>query len=113
MSEDTILAAIAKLREDLGADLAALRTEIGADIATLRAALRDRFARIDTRLSQTTDDITINMSRADRALMATDNTRFELLALADAVAVLTRKQRKLKSRVYDLTRPPPLTGAPL
>jgi hypothetical protein len=48
-----------------------------------------------------TDDITINMSQADQALMAADHTRSERRDLADAVAALTRKQRKQELRFHE------------
>jgi hypothetical protein len=65
----------------------------------------DRFDRVETRLGQISDDMTVTMGRADMAALVAVNTRDELRVLAGEVAILTRKQRMLESQVHDLTRP--------
>jgi hypothetical protein len=74
-------------------------------ITAMRVAVMERFDRIETRLTQISDDITVNMGRADRAHALADSTREELRSLSEEVAALTRKTRRLEAQVHDLTRP--------
>jgi predicted nucleic acid-binding Zn-ribbon protein len=83
---------------------AALAT-LTAAFTSLRVDMLARFDRVETRLTEIRDDITVNMGRADRAHEASDNTRYELRALSQEVATLTRKQRRLEAQVDDLTKP--------
>ena len=64
----------------------------------------DRFERVENRLSEIRDDMTVTMGRADRAHEAADNTRKELRLLSEEVSVLTRKQRRMETRLDDLTK---------
>lgn len=71
----------------------------------LRVAVMSRFDRMEERMSQIGDDMTVTMGRADRAHGSADNTRDELRGLAQEVAVLTRKQRRLEAQLHDFTKP--------
>jgi len=129
MTEDIILAAISDLKadfagmkadvtgmkasiRDLEASVTAIRGTMATrdDLTALRVAVWERFDRVEARISQVRDDVTVSMGRADRAHIAADGVRDELRKLSDEVSTLTRKQRKLEARVDELTQPPGLTA---
>jgi hypothetical protein len=66
--------------------------KIVAAITEMRVGIMARFDRVEDRLSQISDDITVNMGRADRAHTSVENTRDELRALGHEVAAVTRRQ---------------------
>jgi chromosome segregation ATPase len=95
---------------DLQASVTALRGTMATrdDLTALRVAVWERFDRVEARINQVRDDVTVSMGRADRAHGAADSVRDDLRLLADEVATLTRKQRRLEARVDELTQPPGL-----
>ena len=132
MSDQTILAAVAELRADMikgGAELRAdlradiidfgaeLRAELGAgltevrgEVTQLRVAVMGRLDRVEEKLSQIRDDITVNMGAVDTARAMTNDTRRDLQELREEVSVIFRKQRRLEEQVYELAKlaDPPL-----
>ena len=74
-------------------------------VTGLRVAVMSRFDRMEERMSQFGDDMTVTMGRADRAHASAENARDELQALSQEVAVLARKQRRLEAQLHDFTKP--------
>ena len=101
MDEDRILAAIADIRREQRLDLADLRTEA----TTFRTQVMDRFDRIEGRLTELRDDVTVNMGAASTALRQHKEARTEVLDLMETMTVIHRQVRRLRTEMDELKKP--------
>ena len=91
MSDDAVLAALARLEHGLTAPSADL-------VASLNS--------LDRQLAAIRDDIGINMANTQRAQKATDNTRRELRSLGDQENIMWRQMKRLEQQARDITGEP-------
>ncbi len=119
MSEDPILAALARMDERLSrmdermdARLSAMGARIGRIDATLEALDRNVdklrgetggwMERIENRLTAIREDIVVNLGATHAVRRIGGNTRDELRDLGDTVAALHQKLVRLQTQVDDM-----------
>ena len=98
MDEDRILAAIVEGRREQRLEIADLRQEV----LQLRTQVMDRFDRVENRLTDMGDDITVAMAAATTALRQQKEVRTETLDLVETMTVIQRKVRRLRTDVDEI-----------
>jgi predicted nucleic acid-binding Zn-ribbon protein len=124
MSDDPILAALARLEAglarveieqevtiraaftDIRADLRNFRTDLVDELAKTRGAIMARVDRVQETVQAMRDDIAVNFGAVDQVKRAHDNTREEVRILSDIVSTLVRKVRTLEDDMRTLKGDP-------
>jgi hypothetical protein len=73
---------------------------------SLRVDTMARMDRLENRLTEIRDDISVNMGSSERAHEAAANTRTELRSLGVQVNVMWRQMKRLEQQVRDITGDP-------
>jgi len=72
----------------------------------LRVDVMGRMDRLENKLTEIRDDISVNMGSTYRAREAVDNTRDELRSLGEQVNIMWRQMKRLEQQVRDISGDP-------
>jgi chromosome segregation ATPase len=86
--------------------LEARQTALEDSQTSLRVDVMARMDRLENRLTEIRDDISVNMGSTRRAHEAADNTRSEVRLLGEQVNVMWRQMKRLEQQVRDITGDP-------
>ncbi len=76
-----------------------------AAITTLRVAVMDRFDRMEARLGNMGEDMSVTLAGVYASRDAVHSVRSELRQMSKEVEALMRKQRVLHAQFHELTKP--------
>jgi hypothetical protein len=109
MSDDPVLSALSRLESGL-TDVGSRLTDVEAGLTgvqqsqtTLRVDVMARMDRLENKLTEMRDDMTVNIGGTWQTREALSSTRGDLHSLGEQVNIMWRQMKRLEQQVREIT----------